>query len=211
MSPGHHPTEAWLVDFASGSLPGPARMVVQAHLSVCPACAATLAAAEAVGGAMLADLQPAALQPDALALALARIERPVPPAPAEVASPPGWIEVPTEVTRAMRRRRRLAPGVWVAPVQRNREGVRSYLLGIPRGVSLPHHTHQSWEITVVLKGAFRDADELYTAGDFIETDPSIRHSPRVTADGDCVCLAATEGSLIGLDVFGRVLIPLLGL
>ena len=211
MNPGHHPSEAFLVDFASGSLPGPARMVVQAHLSVCAECRATLEAAEAVGGAMLTDLQPAALQPDALALALARIERPAPAAPAYVASPPGWIEVPPGVTRALRRRRRIAPGVWVAPVERNRSGVRSYLLGIPRGMSLPHHTHQSWEMTVVLKGAFRDGEEVFTAGDFIECDPSIQHSPRVTTDGDCVCLAATEGSLIGLDFFGRVLIPLLGL
>lgn len=211
MSPCHHPSEALLVDFATGSLPGPACTVVAAHLSVCGECAATLAAAEAVGGAMLTGLPPVALASDALALALARIERPAPtPAPA-AAPPPGWIDVPGEVTRAMRRRHRIAPGVWVAPVDRNRSGVRSYLLGIPPGMSLPHHTHQSWEMTVVLKGAFRDGEEVFEAGDFAESDPSIRHSPRVTADGDCVCLSATQGSLVGLDLFGRVLIPLLGL
>ncbi|HWF01276.1 MAG TPA: ChrR family anti-sigma-E factor [Caulobacteraceae bacterium] len=215
MSLAHHPSEARLFDYAAGSLDSAAQMVLGAHVHACADCATAVAAAEAVGGVLLEDLAPTPMAADAIALALARIERPPSPGPARAGArperPQDWIGVPAQVVAALRKRRRIAPGVWVAPVARGGGGVRSYLLGIPAGVSLPHHTHRSWEMTVVLKGAFRDGGETYSAGDFCETDSTVRHHPRVTQDGDCVCLAATQGPLVGLDLVGRVLIPLLGL
>lgn len=211
MTPAHHPDAGRLFDYAAGSLGHSAHLVIGAHVHACAECASAVAAAEAAGGILLDSLAPTPLAPEALVRAMAKIERPAPRLAATPAAPLAWIDVPAEVVLALRRRRRIAPGVWLAPVTRARGADRAYLMGIPAGVSMPNHTHRGWEMTVVLKGAFRDGETLYRAGDFCETDETVRHHPAVTNDEDCVCLAATQSSLVGLDLLSRVLIPLLGL
>ncbi len=48
------------------------------------------------------------------------------------------------------------------------------------------------------------------AGDFAESDEAVRHHPTVVGDEECVCLIATDRSIVGLDWLGRILIPLMG-
>jgi putative transcriptional regulator len=211
MKPQHHPTAALLVDYGTGALNRNARLVVAGHLGVCASCRRAVAETEAVGGALLAALPPARLQPDALAVALARIERPSPVA--MVPAPPSdWIVVPQEVIEAARSRRRwAAPGVWVAPVARGPGKTRSYLLGIAAGMGVPRHTHRGAEMICVLKGAYRDGDSLHRPGDFACNDETVEHQPRITSDGECVCLVAAEGALVPRDWVGRLFQPLVGI
>lgn len=209
MTPRHHPTTERLIEYAAGSLVPERRLVVGSHLRACHACAAEAAMVEAVGGVLLDALPGASMAPDALALALARIERPEPPRPARAEAMPGWIDAPSTVVEAARRRRRwAAPGVWVAPVVGGPFGRRSYLLGIAPGVSVPRHTHRGAELVCVLKGAFEDGDAIYGPGDFCESDETVEHRPRVTGDIECVCLAAVDASLVPRDWVGRVFQPL---
>lgn len=209
MTPRHHPTGERLVEHAAGKLPVDRALVLAAHVQACAACAAEVAFVEAVGGVLLSELPPAAMASDALALALARIERPVPPraaAPSPV--PQGWVVAPAAAVEAARRRRWAAPGVWTAPVHGGAHGRRSYLLGVAAGMSVPRHTHRGAELVCVLKGAFEDRGEIYGPGDFCESDESVEHRPRVTADGDCVCLIAVDASLVARDWVGRIFQPL---
>ena len=211
MRPQHHPTATLLVDYGTGALNRNARLVVAGHLGVCESCRRAVAETEEVGGALLAALAPACLEPDALAIALARIER---PSAVAVTSPPlsGWIVVPPEVIEAARTRRRwAAPGVWVAPVARGPGKARSYLLGIAAGMRVPRHTHRGVEMICVLKGAYRDGDALHRPGDFACNGETVEHQPRITADGECVCLVAAEGALVPRDWVGRLFQPLVGI
>jgi putative transcriptional regulator len=212
MSPHYHPEAPLLLDYAAGSLGAGPRLVIAAHLGACRACAAAVASAEAVGGALLAAMPPVALRPDALALALARIERPDPPSPRPPASPPGWIEIPPDVVRAYTQRRRwAAPGVWVAPVSRGAGGKRCYLLGVAAGMSVPRHTHRGEEMVCVLKGAYADGDSRHGLGDFAVNDESVDHRPTVTADGECVCLVSADNALVARDWVGRLFQPFVGI
>jgi putative transcriptional regulator len=209
MSPLHHPGEDLLVDYATGALFGGRRLVVEAHLEACPQCRAAVAQAEAVGGLLLQSLPAAALQPHALDWALARIERPAPAPEPPKRQAADWIAVPETVVEAARRHRRwAAPGVWVAPVTRGPGRARSYLLGVGAGISVPRHTHRGLELTCVLKGAYRDGDGLYEAGDFACHDEHVEHRPTVTADGECVCLIAADRPLVPRDWVGRLFQPL---
>jgi putative transcriptional regulator len=211
MRPQHHPAPFVLVEYATGSLDWNARLVVAGHLGVCEECSRIVAETDEVGGALLAALPPAPLQPDALALALARIERPA-PEPAAPLSSGEWITVPPEVIEAARRRRRwAAPGVWVAPVARGPGRSRSYLLGVAAGMRVPRHTHRGSEMVCVLKGAYRDGDALHRPGDFACNDETVEHQPRITAEGECVCLISAEGALIARDWVGRVFQPFVGI
>ena len=74
----HHPSDATLTAYAGGMLPEALGLVVAAHLYGCAACRETRAMAEAVGGAVIEALPPTAMTEDALALVLARAERPMP-------------------------------------------------------------------------------------------------------------------------------------
>jgi len=208
--PTRHPSEDLTLDFARGALEVGRALVVATHLSACAGCRACVRLAEAVGGALIDAIEPAALAPDALAKALALLDRPPPP-PAAVQRPPDdWIRVPPEVIAAARRNRRwAAPGVWVAPVTRDRRtGARSYLLGIGPGIAVPRHSHRGAELVCVLKGAFHDRGETYGPGDFAESDEAVEHRPRVTHDGECVCFAATDHALVPRDLIGRLMQPL---
>ncbi|MEO8927377.1 MAG: ChrR family anti-sigma-E factor [Caulobacteraceae bacterium] len=209
MTPRHHPPHERLVGYGTGALRIDRALVISTHLRACETCLGEVALTEAVGGALLASLPPAQMAPDALERALARIERPAPKAPPPALPPPGWIEIPRDVALAVRHRRRwAAPGVWVAPVIGGPRGPRGYLLRVGAGMTMPRHTHAGSEMTCVLKGAFTDRGETYGPGDFAECDESVDHQPKVTADGECVCLVAVDASLVPRDWVGRLFQPL---
>ncbi|MEO8811651.1 MAG: ChrR family anti-sigma-E factor [Caulobacteraceae bacterium] len=207
MTPRHHPDHALVIDFAAGTL-GPGRnLVLSSHLGVCPACREEARLAESIGGALLGNLPPVAMQVDALARALARIERP-PAAPApDVPSPVDWIQTPPEVAAAARRRRWAAPGVWVAPVIRGPGAERTYLLRVAAGMAVPRHSHRGAELVCVLKGAYHDGARVHARGDFAENDEAIDHRPRATAESECICLIAADRPLVARDWVGKLFQP----
>lgn len=211
-APLHHPGEDLLLEYATGAMAHGARLVIACHLGTCASCRAAVAGAEAVGGALLAVLPPAPMSEDALAWALARIERPM-AAPAPRPEPfPDWIAVPAEVARAARERRRwAAPGVWVAPVSSGPGRVRSYLLGVGAGMSVPRHTHRGAELICVLKGGYRDGEALHHPGDFACNDESVDHRPGIIGEGECVCLVSADGPLVPRDWVGRLFQPIVGI
>ena len=216
-APARHPSAELIVDFARGALEEGRALVLQAHLAACAECRASLALAEAVGGALLAEVEPAEMAPDALERTLARLELTPPQSPAAAdrpTPPPGWITVPPEVLHAAEReRRQAAPGVWVARVTgpRGRGGPRSYLLGVGPGIAVPRHTHRGREFVCVVKGAYEDRGAIHGPGDFAENDESTLHRPRVTRDGECVCLIAADDLLVPRSFAARLLQPLVGI
>ncbi len=213
MSLHHHPSEAVLADYAAGALADGPSLVVSAHLERCPRCRAEVRLYEGVGGVLMADLPPAPMDDDALALALARIERPAPAprASTPIRLGPEALDLPRALARrGVGPRRFVAPGVWVAPVpSRHDDGWRTYLLRAPAGVSMPHHDHHGPEFTVLLRGAYVDDTVRYAEGDFTESGPGDEHHPQAEPDGPCVCFISGQG---GIKASGwvRLLKPLLG-
>ncbi len=212
MTPRHHPSETWLMDYAAGTLNVAREVVVGAHVASCDVCSRDVALFETVGGALLDDLPPAPIADDALATVLGRIERPVSATAAGPRQRPDWIRVPSSVLEAAKKRRRwAAPGVWVAPVTGDRNGQRAYVLRIGKGMSVPHHTHRGVELVVVLKGAYADGDACHHPGDFAENATELTHKPVATQDGECVCLISADGALLPRDWVGRLFQPFVGI
>jgi putative transcriptional regulator len=212
-APTHHPSEDLILDLARGALEPGRALVVSTHLDACPACRASLRVAEAVGGALLSEIEPTALASDALAKAMARLDQPPPP-PIKAGRPPdNWIRVPLDVLDAAQRHRRwAAPGVWVANITGNpKAGPRSYLLGVAAGMAVPRHTHKGTELVCVLKGAFEDRGVIYGPGDFAESDESVEHRPHVTQGSECVCLAAADSALVPRELIGWLFQPFVGI
>ena len=213
MSPRYHPTEMVLAGYASGALADGPSLAVSAHLEACPACRASVRLLEAVGGALLDETPEASMAEDALALALARIER---PQPVQASVEPATtvldgFTLPTAIARrGVGPRRWVGPGIWVAPIRSNSPDTwRTYLLRVPPRVEVPHHGHNGPEFTAVLHGVFRDEDDVYRAGDFAETGSGMEHHPTVDGYAPCLCLISGQGGVRATGLL-RVIQPLLG-
>ncbi|ELR65929.1 Transcriptional activator ChrR [Photobacterium marinum] len=61
--------------------------------------------------------------------------------------------------------------------------------------SLPQHTHQGQEITLVLAGKFCDEQATYYPGDFIVQTRENKHSPKTEENQDCLCLTLLDAPL----------------
>lgn len=208
MTPNHHPTEELLGAYAGGALGAGAALVVRAHLCACSRCRSEVRFFESVGAALL-EAEPAEpLAGDALARALASIERPGPTPSGSVGGSAGPA---TARPRALDGvsvggRRWLGPGAWLSPVELDaRSPERAYLLRVGAGMAVPRHGHTGREFTCVLEGSYSDAEGAYGEGDFVAADESVEHKPVVGADAACVCLISTEGPLLMRGLVGRLL------
>lgn len=72
--PQHHMPEAWLVDYAAGTLDEANALLVACHAALCPSCRETLRLLDGVGGALLDEARPVPVADDALSRLFARID-----------------------------------------------------------------------------------------------------------------------------------------
>lgn len=200
MSSGRHPSPEVLAAYAAGSLRPAFALVAAAHIRGCPHCRADISIMEEVGGLMLEELPPAAMAADALERALARIDQGAEPI---VLPEQARIDLVKELK--LRRRRWLAPGVWMAPVELEGAGDDLvYLLRVPPRTRTFEHGHNGMEFTTILKGSYRDASGSYRAGDFQEIGAEVDHQPVAGADGECLCLIASAAPMRMHSRLGRL-------
>ena len=204
MTPQQHPSEATLLAYAAGALTEALSLVAASHLAFCPECRHQVAHGEAMGGSLLENLAPAALEAgtrERVFALLAKPEsRPAPAAPqSRVADP----LMPAPLGRYLHGGldsiawRRLAPGIRhfeILPHDLLRGG-NLRMLRIAPGRCLPRHGHTGIELTLVLRGSYSDELGRFGCGDVGETDDDIVHEPISGRDEDCICVIATEGPL----------------
>ena len=204
MTPHNHPGEATLLAYAAGGLGEGLSLVVASHLAFCPECRAAIAEGEAVGGTLLEDLAPAALDLGARERVLALIDKAAPAAvPAPPRRPVADPLVPAPLASYLGCNlaaidwHRLAPGVRQFELLPHdlMHGGNLRMLRIAPGKKLPRHGHTGTELTLVLCGAYSDELGRFARGDVAETDDDIVHEPLSDRDEDCICLIATEGPL----------------
>src|SRR6185503_11342175 len=192
----HHLDDATLMSFAAGALPAALSAVAAAHADMCPRCRQEVAAMERLGGALMGELSPVAIE---------RSEPLQPmPAPAGVrelsrhAAATGHGEVPRPIAGLVSGGldavawRWLGLGVWDHTLPVTGAG-KLRLLKVAPGRSVPEHGHGGAELTLVLRGSFHDETGRYARGDVADLDETVEHQPVVPdADGDCICLIASE-------------------
>jgi putative transcriptional regulator len=198
----HHPSDTTLMAYAAGRLPLPHARVLAVHLSACPRCNGEVRRMEEIGGALLEDLLPVALRPDALSHTLARL--------GEAASEPSSIPVTLEAL-AVGRWWWLGPGIRLMPLQRrDASQTRLDLIRVAPGVALPAHGHTGPETACILQGGYSDETGEYSAYDIAESDGDLDHVPVASPGPDCICLIATTGRLRGHTWLSRLVQPLIG-
>ena len=210
MSINHHPDEALLAAYAGGTLDLGQHVAVATHLTACPHCREWVRSMERVGGALLADLQPAALSQHALVRVLDRLDE---PGPAPAYARREGSEAPAQLPRFVKTYqfggwRMVAPGVRLRPILLPESSpTRVFLLRSASGTKMLAHAHAGVEMTCVLSGAFSQEDGRYGPGDFDFGDEAIHHQPQVEDGAECLCLVAMQGELRLSGLLGRLVQP----
>lgn len=190
-----------LAEYAVGSLPQPAEVLVQSHLELDTCNRSWIADLKALGGVLIDDAQDAgqglqSISPDLLADDTDVIG----------ASEALQAEECKDgiLPKALRRYvgcdasdidwRFRIPGLREFPVESS-DGCTASLLKISPGSAMPSHTHGGREITLVLKGAFSDHTGRYARGDIAIADEDVDHKPVADDGEECICFAVSEASL----------------
>jgi putative transcriptional regulator len=208
MTINHHPSDATLAAYASGTLDQARGLVVATHLSLCAQCRKAVYAFEQAGGAVLEDAEPVAMSSGALQRAMAAL------GPLDVIPPvPGDVNAASEFPEPLSRYN-LGPWRWIGRSVQWRsvdvasdDGVRVFMLKAKPGTKLPRHRHTGTEWTCVFEGAFSHHLGRYGAGDFDEADETVEHDPVVDNEDGCVCLVALQGHIELQSWLGRLIQP----
>ncbi|PKQ77208.1 transcriptional regulator [Aeromonas sobria] len=204
-----HPTDPMLRAFAADELPLPLAVGLSAHCELCPDCAARLKTFEeelaqqylaSPAAPELAPRDDAALDAGFDAMLAGILAQPEPVAAPVIDLPraqPSELEVaghayplPRVLARYRSPKWRHIGAIRQQSLPLDEMGARASLLHIEAGGRIPEHTHQGYELTLLLAGTIEDGDTRYKAGDFIWRDASHSHSPH-TPDG-CLCYTVQD-------------------
>jgi len=216
----HHPTLETLARYAAGHMCEAQSVLIATHALACAACRREVQDFEALAGAALEAIEPAAMARDAMATfwvmadaADADLEKPI-----ERPAPAARIEAAQPLKRYLPKGldgvawRPIAPGVsqHVLPAAGYRDGALR-LLRIQPGTGIPKHTHAGSELTLIVRGCYADELGTFCEGDVADLDEQALHSPVATGDEPCVCLIATDAPLKFRSLIGKVMQPFVGL
>lgn len=211
MTIRHHLSDQLLMGYAAGQLPEAFNLVVATHVSLCDECRAQLASYDAVGGALIEDQGDVEMAEAALEAVMARIEgmpqatQRAPMRPAGIFPAPLADYVGGDLGAV--KWRSIGRGVKQAILPTGSDA-SARLLYIPAGMAVPDHGHRGMELTLVLQGAFADANDRFGRGDLEIADESLEHTPVAMAGQDCICLAATDAPLRFRKILPRLAQPL---
>jgi putative transcriptional regulator len=211
----HHLTDEILMAYSAGTLPEAFNLVVATHVSLCDECRARLGSFDAVGGAVLSDCDQAALAQDSFEATMRLIaampasdDHPRRAAASDIFPSPLQDYVGGDLSRV--KWRNVGAGVRQSVLKTSKDAsVR--LLHIPPGVAIPDHGHRGMEMTLVLKGAFRDEFARFGRGDVEIANEDLEHTPVAEEGEECICLAATDAPLKFNSLIPRIAQPFIGI
>jgi putative transcriptional regulator len=206
-----HPPRERLRSYAEGQTDVTTRLLVEAHLALCPMCLAHVAEDQRAG-----DRLPDATLHDELDLpsfqrvwrAVERVgvhdrgrDAAVLPARLLAALPPpsGWRWVsawPQRVKSALL-------------IRDTDTGSELYLTYFSPGSTFPRHRHIGLEENVIVAGGYRSGDLRVDAGDWVTGPPGTEEMPTTDADEECWCLSRIEPPGVRFIGWRRWVVPLL--
>ena len=196
MSVRHHPDDALLLAYAAGGLDGAMSLIIATHLTFCAQCSRLVARQEEIGGALLQDLPPVAMEEGALDRALARLDAPFEPPAARPSNDntPAPLRALLGHDLSQTRWRKMGPNLGYVTLARRGPVTVRLLRGAP-GTDTGRHSHRGDEYTLVLRGGYTDETGTYEPGDFQTASADVHHNPIADPEEDCINLAVTTGPL----------------
>jgi putative transcriptional regulator len=213
MTITHHPEFESLMSCSAGSMPEAFAAVMSSHITVCPQCQKNLSLMETIGTSLFDKLQPVAVNRDAPVMAMRAGEADHGVAFGERVSG----DVPAPLAPVIGNSlddiqwKRVAPGVWQHLIRLAGEPRGQLrLVKVAPGQTLPDHSHNGSELTLTLKGSYRDETGHYRAGDVSDVCGDTRHSPVADPVEGCICLIANDGKMKFKSLVAKLIQPFTG-
>jgi putative transcriptional regulator len=209
----HHPDDATLLSYSAGSLGEALSAVMAAHLAMCPRCRVTHARMDDIGATLFDALKPAPLATSS-PIPVSDV-RPPSPSAAAVGAERG--DVPVPLRRFVGAEldqipwKRIGFGVWHYPLPLS-DGSKGdlRLLKVSPGQAMPEHGHGGAELTLLLRGSYRDEVGTFRTGDVADLDDEVEHRPVADLEEGCICLIASEERARFRGLVARLFQPLTG-
>lgn len=192
--------DALLARFVAGTLPKPVAVLVAAHLELSPASRALVRLLESAAGEYLENETPVPLASrDAMLNAIFASGEQI------VLSAGSKDKAACRVLpRALHDF--VGHTVETIPWKTKMPGFKEFEMGdvdgchvsmmwIKPGRKMPAHTHDGMELTLVLDGAFTDANGRFGRGDISIADEHTDHRPVAEEGHACIAFAVTDGAL----------------
>ena len=200
-------TDDLVRDYAAGLTSPGIALLVASRMERAPAARSAAARTERLGGALLGEAPAAEMSGDALDAVFGRI------ATAEAGPAPRHFDggpLPDALMPAIGRDFDRIPWRFRLPgVSEYRldgfEGEHVSLLRARPGASVPQHTHEGQEATLILTGAMEDGGRVLGPGEVAINDEEDEHKPRIVGTEICHCLIVMSGALHFTGRFGRAL------
>ncbi|WP_444942049.1 ChrR family anti-sigma-E factor [Microbulbifer sp. ZKSA004] len=211
----HHPDKNLLLEYASGSLPKGASLVVSAHIQMCAECRAQYQTMNTLGGSILESCAPQAVNDEAFQRLMGRIDQAAEPeqqvAPERSKSTePMLADAPPVVHKLLKKNppikwKTIAPALKMCRLKTGQDQYEVSFHRLSCGGKVAEHDHRGYELTLVLYGSFSDSDGVYSPGDFLLREPGDVHRPTVTEDQECLCFSAVQAPVAITGVSGWLL------
>jgi len=211
MSIKFHPSIELLLRYAAGDLCPAYRNTIAMHIKFCRGCEQLVNEFEALGGQTLELADNKAMQTSFEDL-MARIDEPETIEAPEIIAEEGRNHDITDVDQILyfaqqqksnKDWKKVTSKISDFKLAIDDPRYRSRLIHIKAGTKVPSHSHMGEEVTVVLKGSFKDAYGTYQPGDFIKRSGDEQHAPEALTD--CICFAITDARLDYQGFFGPVI------
>jgi putative transcriptional regulator len=210
----HTPTDSVLMAYSAGSLPEAFSLVIASHVTMCDESRARVNEFEHVGGAVMDTVEATPMSDGSFEATLALIAQMPEEAPVIAMEAPVEDNIPAPLRDYISggladvKWRSVGMGVQQAVLKSSKEAsVR--LLRIPAGQAMPDHGHHGTEMTLVIKGAFRDETDRFGPGDIQIATDDLHHTPVAEEGEDCICLVATDAPLKFNSLIPRIAQPFL--
>lgn len=205
--------DSLLARYVAGTLPAPARVLVEAHLELKPENRVRVRNLEAMAGQALLDVDPVAISDrDGMLEAIFSSKA---PGAAETGEQSGQTVFPKVLYDFVGFDADDVPWRTRMPGYREYdlgeiEGCHVNLFWIKPGRTVPAHTHEGSELSLVLDGDFTDDRGFYGRGDISVADDSVDHRPCAGKDRPCIGLAVMDAPLKLTGSFRQMIGDLIG-
>lgn len=206
-----------LAQYAAGSLSKPAKVLVESHLELKPENRRFVSELETIGGLSLEQLVPVDMADNQSALM--RIMNSSPDVANDIQklfpSDDQAINLPQSL------RSFIGCDVEDIPWRTKLPGFKEYELGemdgchvsmfwIRAGRTMPAHTHDGCELSIVLDGAFTDERGIFGKGDISIADASVDHRPKAHDERPCIGFAVLDERVKLTGSWGQLISDLIG-
>lgn len=205
--------DALLLDYATGALSHPLELLVETHLAMNAESAKTMQLLMRVGGVLLEDAEPVSLSENALSEVMAQIDAEdknqniVSFNSNDAQASEGYRLLSNYLPQkdCTKSWKRVGLGVFEHVIDFGEQSGKASIYRIAPGRSVPSHSHEGAEITLVLEGGFTDEFGSYAPGDIAIQESGSEHQPVADNDGECIVFAVNEGSVRLTGPIGRVI------